>query len=46
MNVISMITFKSNLLIAIMHVSTLTYTDIHTDTSDKIIYYIPFHGNY
>ena len=39
MNVIPMITFKSNLLIAIMHASALTHTDIHT----SCIIYLPFH---
>ena len=43
MNVIPMITFKSNPLIAIMHVLYLTYTDIHTDI---IIYHIPFNGKH
>ena len=46
MNFIPMITFKSNLLIAIMHVCALTYTDIHIGSSDNIIYHIPFNGKH
>ena len=42
MHVIPMITFKSKSNYA----CALIYTDIHTDTSDNIIYHIPFNGKY
>ena len=43
MSVIPMITFKS---INSNYACALTYTDIHTDTSDNIIYHIPFNSKY
>ena len=45
MNVIPMIIFKSN-LVASNYVCTSTYTDVHTDSSDNIIYHIPFDGKH
>ena len=40
-----MITYKSNHLIAIIHVLELNYTDIHTVTSNNVIYHILFNSN-
>ena len=45
MHVIPMITIKSNLLKALMHVLQVITTGIHTDSSDNIIYHIPLMTN-
>ena len=45
MNVVPMIIIKSNLFIGIMHAcAQVITTGIHTDSSDNIIYHIPFKG--
>ena len=46
MNVIPMITIKSNLLIAILYVLLVIATAIHTDNSNNINYHIPFNGKH
>ena len=45
MKIISMIIFNSNLASS-NYAPTLTYTDIHTSSSDNIIYHIPFNGKH
>ena len=45
MNVTPMIIIKNNLLIANMDM-LLSYTDIHTDTSDNIVYHITFNSKH
>ena len=46
MHVIPMITIKSNLLKALMHVLQVITTGIHTDSIDNIIYHIPFNDKH
>ena len=45
LNVISVITIKSNITLNSNHACALSYTSIHTDCSDSIVHHIPFMVN-